>query len=81
MAGFEVITYGRFWVIAEGRERHLAMVAFPLCSYHWGTGHCEVRIVERGLITFLADHQGQSEARQSYFRQCHVQYFDPAHTK
>jgi hypothetical protein len=24
MAGFEVITYGRFWVIAEGPEYNLA---------------------------------------------------------
>ncbi len=22
MAGFEVITYGRFWVIAEGQDYH-----------------------------------------------------------
>jgi hypothetical protein len=33
MAGFEVITYGRFWVIAEGRPRALCLFGIELAPF------------------------------------------------
>ena len=60
MAGFEVITYGRFWVIAEGHgseeqtiDHLLVLIRDAADGFRYGKDDMEVLAVEKlGLAIF-----------------------------